>query len=46
MRLNEIIPWGRAFEEYARMFALTDVDLAGDILGCGDGRPASPQKWT
>lgn len=40
MKLNEIIPWGRSFEEYSRMFALTDEDLAGTILGCGDG-PAS-----
>jgi hypothetical protein len=40
VKLNEVIPWGRSFEEYSRMFALTDEDLAGTILGCGDG-PAS-----
>jgi hypothetical protein len=40
MKLSEVIPWGRSFEEYARMFALTGEDLAGTILGCGDG-PAS-----
>jgi hypothetical protein len=40
MKLNEVIPWGRSFEEYRRMFALTDEDLGGRILGCGDG-PAS-----
>jgi hypothetical protein len=40
MKLNEVIPWGRSFEEYCRMFSLTGEDLAGDILGCGDG-PAS-----
>jgi hypothetical protein len=40
MKLNEVIPWGRSFEEHTRMFALTDEDLAGTILGCGDG-PAS-----
>jgi hypothetical protein len=40
IRLNEVIPWGRSFEEYRRMFALSDADLAGRILGCGDG-PAS-----
>jgi hypothetical protein len=40
MKLNEVIPWGRSFEEYTRMFALTEEDLAGSILGCGDG-PAS-----
>jgi len=40
IQLNEVIPWGRSFDEYRRMFALSDVDLAGGILGCGDG-PAS-----
>jgi hypothetical protein len=40
VKLNEIVPWGRSFEEYRRIFALTDADLAGRILGCGDG-PAS-----
>ncbi len=38
--LDQIVPWGRTFEEYRRMFALTDADLARPILGCGDG-PAS-----
>ncbi len=38
--LSEIIPWGRSFDEYRRMFSLSDDDLAGRILGCGDG-PAS-----
>jgi hypothetical protein len=40
MKLNKVIPWGRSFEEYRRMFALTGDDLTGAILGCGDG-PAS-----
>jgi SAM-dependent methyltransferase len=40
IKLNEVIPWGRSFEEYQRMFDLSDADLAGRILGCGDG-PAS-----
>jgi hypothetical protein len=40
IRLSEVIPWGRSYEEYRRMFALADEDLAGRILGCGDG-PAS-----
>ncbi|HKY21443.1 MAG TPA: hypothetical protein VJM31_09510 [Vicinamibacterales bacterium] len=38
--LDRIVPWGRSFDEYTRMFALTDADLAGQILGCADG-PAS-----
>jgi hypothetical protein len=40
VQLDDVILWGRSFEEYARMFALTERDLAGTILGCGDG-PAS-----
>jgi hypothetical protein len=40
MKLQEIVPWGRSFDEYRAMFALDDADLAGTILGCGDG-PAS-----
>ena len=42
IRLNEVIPWGRSFEEYRRMFALSDADLAGRILGCGDGPARGP----
>lgn len=38
--LENIVPWGRSFEEYAAMFALSESDLSGRILGCGDG-PAS-----
>ncbi len=38
--LEEIVPWGRVFDEYVAMFALSDDDLKTRILGCGDG-PAS-----
>ncbi len=38
--LEQIVPWGRSFGEYVRMFALTEADLEKRILGCGDG-PAS-----
>ena len=38
--LDEIVPWGRSYDEYVRMFALTEADLGERILGCGDG-PAS-----
>ena len=38
--LDRVVPWGRSFDEYRRMFALTDHDLQMKILGCGDG-PAS-----
>jgi SAM-dependent methyltransferase len=35
--LSSVVPWGRSFDEYRRMFALTDADLSRRILGCGDG---------
>ena len=38
--LEQVVPWGRLFDEYRRLFALTDDDLRLKILGCGDG-PAS-----
>ena len=38
--LENVVPWGRSFDEYVAMFALSDADLRGRILGCGDG-PAS-----
>jgi hypothetical protein len=38
--LDDVVPWGRSFEEYRRMFALSDADLRLKILGCADG-PAS-----
>jgi SAM-dependent methyltransferase len=38
--LANVVPWGRSFDEYVAMFALSDADLRRRILGCGDG-PAS-----
>ena len=38
--LEKVVPWGRSFAEYIRMFSLTEEDLEKRILGCGDG-PAS-----
>jgi hypothetical protein len=40
IKLKEIVPWGRSFDEYRRIFQLSPHDLAGRILGCADG-PAS-----
>jgi hypothetical protein len=37
---KSIVPWGRSLNEYIEMFSLSDEDLKGSILGCGDG-PAS-----
>jgi len=38
--LEQVVPWGRSFEEYVAMFALNGADLRKRILGCSDG-PAS-----
>lgn len=38
--LESVVPWGRSFDEYVAMFALSETDLQKRILGCGDG-PAS-----
>ena len=35
--LDQVVPWGRSFDEYRRMFSLTETALAGHIVGCGDG---------
>ena len=37
---KNIVPWGRNFGEYIRMFDLNETELMLKILGCGDG-PAS-----
>ena len=38
--LDQVVPWGRSFDEYRRMFAITEAELGLRIVGCGDG-PAS-----
>ena len=38
--LDQVVPWGRSFDEYRCMFGLTDNELRLRIVGCGDG-PAS-----
>ena len=40
IQYKEIVPWGRNFDEYSRMFDLNAAELCLRILGCGDG-PAS-----
>jgi len=37
---EDVLPWGRSFDEYVRMFALDDRDLQKRLLGCGDGPAA------
>lgn len=39
-RLNSIVPFGRSFDEYVKMFDLDDKVLGMDIIGVADG-PAS-----
>lgn len=38
--LDKAVPWGRQFDEYVRMFDLSDADLGLRILDCAGG-PAS-----
>jgi hypothetical protein len=38
--LDQVVPWGRSFDEYERMFALTGDDLGRRVVGCGDGPAA------
>jgi len=38
--LESVVPWGRTFDEYVSMFALSTEELKLDILGVSDG-PAS-----
>ena len=39
LKLDAIVPWGRSYDEYVRMF-LTPADLRRRVLGCGDGPAA------
>ena len=39
-KIDQLVPWGRSFEEHSAMFSLAGSDMEGRILGCGDG-PAS-----
>jgi len=38
--INDAYPWGRSFDEYRRMFSLTNEDLQRRIIGCADGPAA------
>ncbi len=40
MQLEQVVPLGRSFDEYQKMFKLSSEDLQQRILGLGDG-PAS-----
>jgi hypothetical protein len=36
-KLDNVVPWGRSYDEYIRMFDLTKDELTHSILSCGDG---------
>jgi len=38
--LEQVVPWGRSYDEYLAMFALSESDLGGKILSCADGPAA------
>jgi hypothetical protein len=40
VHLDQIVPWGRSFHEYCRMFNLSAQNLSHCVLDCGGG-PAS-----
>ncbi len=40
MQLDQVVPFGRSFDEYVKMFSLSETDLQGNILSVADG-PAS-----
>lgn len=40
MKLKNVVPFGRSFDEYRRMFDLTDDDLNKKIISVGDGPTA------
>lgn len=44
--LEKVVPWGRSYDEYVNMFALTENDLTRRILGCGDGPAAFNSEVT
>jgi hypothetical protein len=37
MHLDEIVPFGRGYDDYVRMFDLSEADLGRRILACADG---------
>ena len=40
MQLDQVVPFGRSFDEYVKMFLLSEADLQKSILSAADG-PAS-----
>jgi SAM-dependent methyltransferase len=46
VELRQTVPWGRSFDEYVRMFALSERELGLSIVGCGDGPAAFNAEMT
>jgi hypothetical protein len=46
LTLEQVFPWGRSYDEYVRMFDLTEADLAKRIVGCADGPAAFNAELT
>lgn len=44
--LENVVPWGRSYDEYVAMFGLTEDALSLRILGCGDGPAAFNSELT
>jgi hypothetical protein len=44
--LEQVVPWGRSFDEYVSMFDLAETELGLRILGCGDGPAAFNAEMT
>lgn len=44
--LQNVVPWGRSFDEYVAMFRLSPADRQRRILGCGDGPAAFNSELT
>jgi len=42
---KDVVPWGRNFDEYIRMFDLNEDCLKLKILGCGDGPASFNYEW-
>ena len=36
-KLENVVPWGRSFQDYSRMFTLSNQDLQKSILDCAGG---------
>jgi hypothetical protein len=37
VQLDQVVPWGRSFDEYVRMFDLSDADLGSSIIDVAGG---------